>query len=1089
MSNKIRLLFFKSLLLCGFCALNSLETQAQSRIISIEAENTPIVEVLKMLEKESGYTFFYNDNVLDKSKTISVKAVKQDILSILEIVFKGTNISASIVGSNIVLSNIKEPEPKVEKAPEIPKDFKRVSGAILDKDGGPIIGAAVVSAIDNSNAVITDIDGKFSLMAKEGSVLIVSSLGFEATEIQVIGNTTDIIITLKDDIKMLDEVVVVGYGVQKRSDITGAISSVDAEKAKNTPTTSIAEMLRGSAPGIQVNLGSAAPGGTSRILIRGRRSLSGDNNPLYVVDGVPMSSIDDINSNNIASIEVLKDASSQSIYGARAANGVILVTTKRGQAGKVKVSYDGYAAVQTIDRNFEFYNGEEWAAYRHEAFYNAYGYFDVEDCFKGLMKESLESGNWVDWEKVMIKPAIQHKHDVLVQGGSDKTKFALGLGYYNQDGMVLNSGFERIQGRLNIDQKLSKTVSLGANISFSRGWTQTADGSFNSFVTMPPLAKIYEDDGKTLRKDVTEAGESHYNPLWNINNSSIKSISDRLLLNLFGDWKIWKGLSYRLNASMNMRRTQANSYLGLKHTTGMNTAGRASLSESMNSDYLLENILNFTHDFGEDHHFDATLMQSINQIHWKRIGISGTGFPNDALLYNAIASAIEFGKPDYQLAKRQMVSFLARARYNYKDRYLFTGALRVDGASVFGVNNKYGYFPSAAFAWRIDNESFMKNVNWISNLKLRLSWGQVGNQGVSPYTTLGLTDTYYYEFGDQVASGYLPAATLHNPNLKWETSTSTNIGLDFGFIQDRIHGSIELYNTETTDLLVTKTLNQALGFTGQLVNLGRVQNRGIEIALNTSPISTKNFSWDLDFSWARNINKIKEIDGTLDESGKPKNDVNNKWFIDSPISVYYDYKFDGIWQLTDDISKSHMPDSKPGAIRLVDTNGDGTLTEADRVIMKRDPDWIASFSTGLNYKGLSLSADLYVSYGGTLYNSYLTTYDTGGDLTGKRNGIRRNYWTTNNPSNEAPTPHMTQAPAYIGTLGYQNASFIRLRNVTLGYTFPQKLIRKILLQNMNLYFSCTNLWSYTRVLGYGPEQTPGDYPEPRTILLGLKLTF
>lgn len=1072
------------------CALSLTIAGAQNRTISLKVDNQTVSAVLKLIEETSGYTFFYNNTRMDKDRKVSFSVQDKDILKVLETIFDGTSTTASIMGGSIILADSDDKgQSKVAESSAKNDGRQTVTGTVADQAGIPIIGAAVYSESNRNDVAITDIDGKFSINAPKGSVLTVSILGYDNAQIKVSGNTSNLYITLNEDIKMLDEVVVVGYGVQKRSDITGAIASVDTEKAKDIPTTSVAEMLRGAAPGLQVNLGSAAPGGTSSVLIRGRRSLSGDNDPLYVVDGVPMTSIDDVNSNDIASIEVLKDASSQSIYGARAANGVILVTTKRGQAGKVKVSYNGYAAVQTINRNFEFYNGEEWAAYRHEAYYNAYGYFDEEDCFRGLMKEVLDSGQWVDWEKVMISPAVQHRHDVLVQGGSDKTKFALGLGYFNQDGMVLNSGFERFQGRINIDQKLSKTINLGANISFSRGWTQSADGSFNTFVTMPPLAKIYEEDGVTLRQDVTEAGETHNNPLWNISNSSNRSVSDRLLVNLFGDWKIYKGLSYRINASMSMRRAQGNSYLGREHTTGMNTSGKATVSESMNSDYLLENILNYTHDFEGGHHLDATLMQSMNMIEWKKIGISGTGFSNDFLEYNAVGSALEFGKPDYQLSKRSMVSFMGRVRYSYKDRYLFTAALRVDGSSVFGKNNKYGFFPSGAFAWRIDKESFMKNADWISNLKLRLSWGQVGNQGISPYTTLGLTDTYYYEFGDQIAIGHLPSATLWNPDLRWETSTSTNIGLDFGFLKDRINGSLEFYNTDTKDLLVTKSLNQSLGYTGQLVNLGKVRNRGVEVALNTVPVSLKDFQWSLDLTWAKNINTIKEIDGTLDENGKPRNDVNNKWFIGHPINVYYDYAFDGIWQLDDDIESSHMPDAKPGAIKLKDTDGDGKLTEEDRVIMTKDPDWIGSIATSLSYKGVDLSADLYISYGGTKYNSYLTSYDTGGDLTGKRNGLRRNYWTTNNPSNEAPSPNLTQAPAYINALGYQDADFIRLRNVTFGYTFPQSMIRRILLQNLRIYVSCTNLWSYTEVLGYGPEQTPGDYPEPRTVLLGLKLTF
>ena len=716
---------------------------------------------------------------------------------------------------------------------------REYKGKVMDNEG-PVAGA-VVTVKGSDKAAVTDLNGEFSITSEAGKELQVSMLGYKDF-VQRLGNRSDtIFITLEEDSTLLDEIVVVGYGVQRRSDVTGALSSVDVEKAQSIPTTSVAEMLRGTAPGIQVNIGSAAPGGTSSILIRGRHSLSGDNAPLYIVDGVPMTNIDDINAGDIASIEVLKDASSQAVYGARAANGVVLITTKRGAAGKTKVSYDGYVAVQTINRNFEFYNGEQWAAYRHEAFFNAHGYFDEDDCFRGYMKEVKESGNYVDWESVMFKPAVQHKHDILIQAGTDKTKVAFGLGFYSQHGMVKGSGFKRLSGRLNLDQKLGEKISLGANISYSRGWKNTADGTFSSFVTMPPLAKVYDDEGNLL-EDATEAGESHINPLWNIENSTIKSVQNRLLINIFADWKIVKGLTYRLNASMNYRTVDDGNYHGIDHSTGKNTQGKAIVSKTDYYDYLLENILNYTNEFGNGHHFDATLMQSLNYIDYKKLGFTATGFANDDLYYNAVANAIDYGKPDWVITQRKLISFLGRVRYNYKDRYLFSLAARVDGSSVFGKNNKYGVFPSAAFAWRINNEPFMKGAsNWLNNLKLRLSWGQVGNQGISPYTTLGTTEAYYYRFGDELAVGYLPSTALYNPDLRWETSTTYNIGIDFGFLKDRINGSIELYDTETTDLLIEKSINQVLGYTTPMSNLGRVQNRGIEISINTTPVSTRDF--------------------------------------------------------------------------------------------------------------------------------------------------------------------------------------------------------------------------------------------------------
>lgn len=1070
-------------LLCLVCTLVLSEGYAQNRNITLRMKNAPIGEVFANIEQQSGYKFFYSDKTVDTSRQVSINANGEDVLVTLERIFEGRNIKCSIIDGNIVL----EGDDSVKAQQNTPQTSTHFVGYVVDKEGNPVIGATIISLSNMANASIADVNGRFEIAASVGEKLEISCIGYASQTIKA--DKSGVKVVLKDDFQMLEEVIVVGYGTQRRSDVTGAIASVSSEKLNTTPTTSLGEMLRGAAAGVQVTLGSAEPGGSSSILIRGRRSLSGDNAPLYIVDGVPMASIDDINSNDIESMEILKDASSQSIYGARAANGVILITTKRGQEGKLRVTYSGYAAVQDIDRNFEFYNGEEWAYYRAEAYYNAYGSFDKKDCLTGMMLDVFEKGEWVDWEKLMISQALQQKHDVLVQSGNDKTKYAFGIGGYTQDGMVLNSGFEKVSGRLNIDHKLTKNISLGANLSFSRAWKESADGSFNSFVTMPPLAKVYEEDGVTLRKDVTEAGESHFNPLWNINNSENRSQTDRLLMNLFADWKIAKGLSYRLNASLSERNVDSGSYLGIEHTTGSTTQGKATVSHSDYFDYLLENILNYSVKLGDDHKIDATLMQSINYITWKSMSFSGTGFSNDDLSYNAIGSAINHGVPTYQLSERKMLSFLGRVRYNFKDRYLLTAAVRVDGSSVFGAGNKYGIFPSASLAWRVSEEEFMQNAEWISNLKFRASYGQVGNQGIDPYTTLGLADKYMYEFGTYPMVGYLPDSTLPNPNLKWETSTSTNIGIDFGFLDGRIGGSVELYNTDTTDLLVAKSLSQSTGYSSQLVNMGQVNNRGVEITLNLVPVKTKDFEWTLDLTYAKNKNEIVRIDGSLDENGLPKNDVNNNWFIGEPMNVYYDYAFDGIWQLDDDIANSHMPDAAPGAIKIKDANPDNKIDDKDRVIMYRDPDWIGTLSTGIRFKGFDLSAELYVSAGGTRYNSYLTSFNQGGDLTGKRNGVRRNYWTLNNPSNEAPAPNMTQAPAYITALGYQDASFIRLRNVQIGYNFPKSVTKALSMQSLRLYATLTNIWTLTDVIGYGPEQNPGSYPEPRTVLFGVNVSF
>lgn len=1060
-------------------------SSAQTIIFNNEKSTLTIEDVLNKIEEQSDYTFFYNPKQIDVKRRTNVSANKKEISIVLNELFKNTNISYTFRDRSIILSSKETPKTSSNLTNSPQKD---IAGIILDVFNDPIVGASI--SIENTSAgTLSDIDGRFSLPVAVGQKVRISYLGFLPQEIEIQENTSlPLQITLKEDFQKLDEIVVVGYGVQKRSDLSGSISTVTAEKINSIPTSNVAEMLRGAAAGLHVTLGSAAPGGSSTIQIRGKRSLTATSNPLFIVDGVPMAGIDDINSNDVTSIEVLKDAAAQSIYGARAASGVILVTTKRGVSGKPRINYSSYLASQSLDRNFEFYKGDEWAAYRKEAYYNAYQEYDEFTAFKGYMRDVLKSKEYVDWEKLMISSAWQHKHDLSIQGGGEKTMYALSLGYYYQDGMVMKSDFERMSGRLNIDHQLFRNVKIGSNIMFSKSWQQTADGTFNSFITMPPLAVVYAEDGSLL-EDVTGAGESHINPLWNISNSENTTKIDRLHINMFVDWKIFDWLSFRSNASLSNRYLKDGLYQGVNHASARNYGGRAVVSSSENNDYLLENIFNLEKSFTSNHKLDATLMHGVSVIKWHKTGHSATGFPTDDLGAGGISAANEYGAPAWELSDRKLLSYLGRVRYNLFEKYLFTAALRIDGASVFGKNNKYGYFPSAAFAWRASEESFLKDVDFLSNLKLRLSYGRTGNQAVGPSKSLGLTEKYYTQFGEKMDVGYLPDSELYNPDLKWETSTTFNTGLDFGFIDGRLSGSFEFYDIQTTDLLVLRSIPHLLGYKNQMVNLGHVQNRGIEITLNTIPIKTKNFSWNFDVLFAKNNNKIKKIDGSRDENGDYKNDISNKWFIGHAINAYYDYAFDGIWQLDDDIANSHMPTATPGSIKLKDVNNDGKLTEDDRIVIRRDPKWTATLSTGFKYRNLDLSADFYISHGGYIYNTYLDTFSNGGDMTGKRNGIRRDYWTTKNPSNTAPAPNMVQMPANMSALAYERASYMRLRNVTLGYNVPNSFTRKFLANNLRIYGRLTNFWTKTDVRSYSPEQTPGNYPEPKTVLFGLNVTF
>lgn len=1069
-----RLCFFTLLILCSL----NIAAQNPEQKTTIRLQNVSVKDLIKYVENNTTFTAVYRDVLVDDKKDITVNEVDKPLSFILRKHLEPRGLRV-IFNKGVLIITRSTVENTTVSTPKL----KKISGLVTDDKGDPIIGASVVLKGSNTGTV-TSINGDFSIEGTFKSVITVSYVGYKQVSIPV-ESQDNIRIVLQENNKELDEIIVVGYGVQKRSDLTGAISSITSEKINMTPSTNIGELIRGSASGVKVTLSSAAPGGSSSILIRGRRSLSGANNPLFIVDGVPMGTIDDINSNDIASLEVLKDASSQSIYGARAANGVILITTKRGVSGKLKVDYTSYVAQQTIKRNFELYNGEEWMAYRREAFLNG----SNPNVSNSLTDEIMASGKFVDWEQEMIHPAFQHKQDISIQTGTEQTKYSLGLGYYSQLGMIETSGFDRLTGRLNIDHKLTKNITLGSNISYTKSWRNSADGSFNSFITTPPVAKIFNDDG-SMRLDVTGLGETHTNPLWNINNAESLTEAENTLINFFTDWKILKGLSYRLNASLISRTERDNIYKGMLNTAAKTLGGKASIQNDFYSEYLLENIFNYTKEFNENNRIDATMMQSVNVIQSKTVGITGSGFANDDLSYHGISTANEFGTPTWYKSDRKLISYMGRLRYSLLNRYLFTASVRIDGSSVFGVNNKFGYFPSGAFAWRINNEQFMADVKWLSNLKLRLSYGQVGNQGISPYQTLGLADRHINEFGnDNKQVGYLPGPQLTNPNLKWETSTTTNTGVDFGIFNQRISGSIELYSTQTKDMLVERSISQTLGYSSQLVNIGQVENKGIEISVSALAIDRDKFSWTINGSFSANRNKLIAITGQKDENGKPVDDINNNWFIGQPISVYYDYQFDGIWQKGDDIANSAMKSASPGSIKVKDINEDEKIDDKDRGIILRDPLWFGSIGNTLKFRSFDLAMDMYFSYGGIIRNPYLSDFSFGGDLTGKRNGLKRDYWTENNPSTTSPAPNSAQPPAYLTSLSYQDASYFRIRNITVGYTIPVNISQKISLERLRVYATVTNLFTYSKVYSYSPEQNPGAYPEAHTALLGLNVSF
>ncbi|MFD2034639.1 SusC/RagA family TonB-linked outer membrane protein [Belliella marina] len=961
---------------------------------------------------------------------------------------------------------------------------------VSSEDDIGIPGVNVVVKGSNIGAV-TDIDGKFSIeVSGENDILIFTYIGYTSQEISV-GNREMITVTLVPSPTDLGEVVVVGYGAVRKSDLTGSVSSVSSERLSSVPSTNISEMLRGKAAGVQVNLGNARPGGESSILIRGRNSLSGGNSPLFIVDGAPINNINDLNPSDIQSMEVLKDASAQAIYGARASNGVIIITTKRGHLGKTVVSYNGYYGIQSLWKNFEVFDGDGFADMRREAFRadNQQGQFEPDEIsFDNVMLRVLDNGQFVDWEKLVIRDAPMQQHDVSIRGGSEKTKFSVSTGYFKQEGMIPTSGFERGTIRINADHQVNKKLLVGTSTYLARSSERIETGLLTT-LTMPPLAEPYDQNGD-LQLVVTE-DEVYTNPLFNLYESDNRRTTNRVILNLFGDYEIIEGLKYRLNTNVNYRNRTDGAYQSTRHRSGQSYGGQASLASLERFEYLIENILTYDKNFQNGNRMDVTLMQSLNGINQEQFSIRTRDIGNDVLGYDGIGNGAILFPPGRSAFRRSLVSYMARGRYSLKDRYLFTVTGRVDGSSVFGAREKYGFFPSVAFGWKIHEEPFF-NIPSVNELKLRTSYGVIGNEGISPYQTLATTNSYGYHFGNgESIVGFLPGIDdFPNEGLRWESSATYNLGLDFGLFQSRVSGALEYYVIRTSDLLVRKAVPSATGYQRVWDNLGRTENRGVEATITTFLVDNNKVRWSLDANISVNRNKILEIFGEMDEDGNPINDIGNNWFIGRPINVYYDYVWDGIWQLDDNIGDSHQPDALPGHPKVKDLNGDGQITAGDdREVIRRDPKWFGSISSNFIYKGFEVYAELFASYGGVRRNPYLYEYEYGGTMSGRLNGISRNYWTPENPTHDAFRPTASGTMRYRSATAFQDASYLRLRTLTLAYNLPNELLSRWGLSRARIYTTATNIWTKADFQSFSPEADPGSYPEPRVYRMGVELSF
>ncbi|GAB2816340.1 TonB-dependent receptor [Ferruginibacter profundus] len=996
---------------------------------------------------------------------------------------------------------------------------KTITGKITTAENAPLSGATVQLKKSTVTTKTTN-DGTYSISIPQNSsgVLVITNVGYESKEV-AIGNLTAIDVSLTEDLKGLNEVVVVGYGTQKKSDVISSVASIKPEKVTRNATLDVGEMLRGKAAGVMVTTSDAGPGGSSNIQIRGRRSISASTAPIVIADGVRIGSINDLNPNDIASIEILKDAAAQAIYGARASNGVILITTKRGKAGKLTINYNGYYGTQTAHRNFDVYSGPEFAQLKREADRAVNKNIMRSDAliFSADELAAIAENRTIDWSGQILKPAQIQNHDLNFSAGNDKTTVYVSGNFQDMTGIVPTTDIKKGTVRMNLEQVLTSWLKATLNTSTQSSVSSDpgVSGIVRQIVTASPLGNIYNADGSF---NVRPGGnQESFNPLLNLQETKNKVTNRNDLVNIIFDISPIKGFNNRINAS---RRSW--NYKELNYNTKLSESGVAngyangSIYFQENVEWLVENIMSYKTKF-RDHTFNFTAVGSLSQQDYYNFRNSASKISNDILGVYGLESAL-INVPTIGGNSRKLVTGVGRVIYDYKSKYSAQVTFTANGSSVFGADNKWGYFPAVAVGWNIYKEKFLSNFKPLSSLKLRASYGSAGNEANGPYGSLSLANQVDYLYGADRVSGYTPGSSLPNPKLKWETSTTMNLAVEFGFFNNRLSGSVEYYNTSTTDLLVNRQLNSSIGYSSQPYNIGEVLNKGIEIQLDAVPVETKDFRLQTGIIFSKNKNSIVRLYGDLNGDGKEDDDVANNWFIGQPIQIFRQPKYLGVWQALEvypgstfnkttgkweiggvqapvAVDKNGLPiidpftgkTPVPGTCKIEDKNGDGKINADDNYITSQYPDWMGSFNLSATYKNFDLSMDIYTVQGITRNNQFLYDYTAGGDLRGNRNGIKVDYWTPENPASIYPQPNAGTSPPGMTNLGLQDASYWRLQNVTIGYNFPKKLISRFKFSNFRIYATGQNLITKTDYQAYSPEQDLYAYPMTKNFIFGVKL--
>ena len=1058
--------------------------------------------------------------------------------------FKKISLPLSIIGLLLLAGTIQISASVFSGVSLAVDDQQRtITGRVIDANGNPLPGVNVREKGTTSGA-LTSSDGTYSFAVSSGqAVLSFSFIGYAPQDIAV-GNQTAINVTLLELVTGLDEVVVVGYGTVKKKDLTGSVSSVKAEDLMATAPTNIQKALMGKTAGVLIAQGNLV-NSTATIRVRGNRSVTATNDPLFVIDGIPSTGgLETINPSDVESIEILKDASATAIYGSRGANGVIIVTTKKGEAGKVTVEYDAYYSIGNLNRFRKVFNVAEYVDYVREGgrkyTYDGNGGFVVDptgvygsltpDYSEDMgmtyftndpyVKQSIDTA-WVggvydpsklrgfDWQMAGYRDyAASQSHSISIRGGSENTKVFVSGSYMNLHDIQLQSFRKRYTLRLNLDQNLGKRMTMGGNINF--GYIDWNGGKGISTVFNPLGNPFYSPPGSNGLPDVRQTGDQKYgiiknpageplstNPFFDLEGIQNQNKNQRLLTNLYLIINPMKGLSYRANFGYNMNVTQ-NQHFASKYSTETNFGNPVAYENfAFDHGWTFENILSYNTTI-KSHTIGVTAVQSSEKFVQEPARATGSSLPLETQLWYSLGSASSQSVSS-SYTQWTMMSWLGRVNYSFRDRYLLTASIRYDGSSRLATGNKWVAFPSVALAWRLSEESFMKGISVIDNLKLRLGYGVTGNSAVTPYSTVGTTVASRYNFDK--ATGFMGFApnSLSNPNLTWEKTAQYNGGIDFGFFRGRISGSIDLYLQQTTDLLMTRSLPSVSGFTSIVQNVGATKNQGLEISLSTVNITSGKINWTTDLTFSTNKEEVSQL-----ATGLPQDLVNN-WFVGYPVDTYYGYlAYPRVWGCSkadmDEMAKfnANGTNFKPGEIRLEDLNNDYKITDADRkIIGSRMPKWSASLANTFKYGPFDLYLFLYGSFGQMIY------WNPGVSIIGRYNSIKNDYWTPEHQDTKWLKPQLDiQMPANVDAMYYWDGDFLKISDITLGYTLPANLIEKVSIKSVRVYAKIQDPYMWTNFEGIDPEGsiaqtrsggTIGTYNDApftmRTYMFGINVTF